>query len=117
MDRQHRKLVAILGLVPYLEPGDTRGRETVLNAFTASARRHFAEEEDLLAALGHPGLGRQRLEHARFLAELQGYQEQVREGRDRVLGSAFEPIGDRLSRHILLHDTWHRAILASRERR
>jgi len=104
LDRQHRRIVTILNRAQYLEADDRRGVETVLNVLVASMRRHFADEEDLLASHGYPGWGRQTREHERCLGVLYGYQVRLRDGRVDEMVAAFEWVGDWFARHLEISD-------------
>jgi hemerythrin-like metal-binding protein len=118
MDRQHRRIFAILGWIRCLEADDRRGAETALNVLTASMRRHFIDEENLLAGHGYPVPGDQRGAHERCLDRLRGYREQLDEGRYAGMAVALERVGIWFARHLEEDDKaygrWLRAMPPAR---
>lgn len=114
LDRQHRRIIAILDRAQYLQAEDRLDIETVFNVLAACLRRHFADEEHLLAAHGYAGLDRQKLEHERCLAELVFFSEHLHDERLAVPSIAFEQIRDRFARHLEVTDKSYELFLRAR---
>jgi len=114
MDRQHRRIFAILDRAQYLDADDRPGLETLLNVLAACVRRHFADEERLLGAHGYPDIERHLQAHAGFLGSLRGYQDYLRDGRTSLMIAAFESIGDWFARHLAVLDRHYVPFLRAR---
>ncbi len=104
MDRQHRRIFAILDRARYLDADDRPGLETTFNVLVACIRRHFADEESLLGANGFPDIEWHQHAHARLLGEVRGYQTCLRDVQTSQVIAAFDSIGDWFARHLAVQD-------------
>lgn len=102
MDAEHRELVAAMNRIHEL---DTRAadRATIEGAIVrlvTLTKRHFADEEKHMAAIGFPDLKRHALIHADMLKKVDAHCAAFRAGNGRVDPAFFDFLVYWLGAHI-----------------
>jgi hemerythrin len=114
MDRQHRKIVKILGRIGYLEADDRQGLEQIFGALTACLCRHFTDEESLLRVHDYPGYEEQKREHERFADRIGAFEKQFRKGVSPEMIGIFTAVLDWFALHVLLQDKQYEPFLTAK---
>jgi hemerythrin len=103
IDQQHRRLGQLLvGLRHHAERQDRAGLQSAIDALARFSARHFATEEQLMAAAYYPFLPQHREEHQRLLASLDQLRGQNLEGLD--LGEGIAELEYGFAHHFLQQD-------------
>lgn len=86
IDFQHRELFKLAN--DALRTADTATEaelDGLVERLLSRIRRHFVDEEALLAQIAYPGLHDHLVEHRRILAEVESFRDRVRDGRRRAV--------------------------------
>lgn len=86
IDFQHRELFKLAN--DALRAVDTATEDELdglIERLLSRIRRHFVDEEALLAQIAYPGLHDHLVEHRRILAEVESFRDRVRDGRRRAV--------------------------------
>jgi hemerythrin len=116
MDRQHKKLIAIINRLIH-EPEATTHSETVselLSGMINYAREHFRDEEALMSEHGCPFKDRQAEQHIAFIQKTVDFCSAVEVGVDIVPQVMAEYLKDWLIHHILEQDMKYRLFFLDR---
>lgn len=81
IDSQHKKLIELIGGIPEHE---TQRDEAMLNEALEYIATHFSEEEDFMAEINYPELGRHKNKHKRLVRILMAYKKKY-DGGDKDL--------------------------------
>ncbi|MDH4157520.1 MAG: bacteriohemerythrin [candidate division Zixibacteria bacterium] len=116
MDRQHRRLIAIINrLDQAVRQG--RGKDEVgqvLNELAAYTRYHFTDEETLMTQHDHPKLENHIEEHRVFVQKIQDCHTQYLYGDPRVATEVLDFLANWLVDHIQGSDKEYGARIAGK---
>ena len=116
LDEQHRTLFALVNTLCEAigRTGVLEGHEAEKRAVLDFARRHFAEEENLMTAHGYPRSATQARAHQALLAQLERLVNAAeRRSRPRQ-DTAVDYLKDWLIRHTLLEDLQYKEFFTER---
>lgn len=109
IDSEHRLLLTMLNDVERLaeqpSPLQTSLVSAALDNLVNAVKRHFASEEQFLAAIGFPDLDRHRTEHAQLGNQMDRFCRTVKRGEQQIDERLLLFLRDWYLRHIILHDS------------
>lgn len=113
VDGQHRQLIDALNA---FHAAVGQGQEVAavrqaLDFLGDYGRRHFTDEEAMLAAQAYPRLEEHRRQHAQFLEQVRGFGSQLADGGVGLAHSMGQFLGNWLVNHILVADKAYAAFL------
>ena len=116
MDRQHKKLVAMLNRL-IAEPEARTNSDTIsdlLSGMINYAREHFRDEEALMSEYSYPFKDRQTEQHTAFTKKVVDFCSAVDVGVDIVPQVMAEYLKDWLIHHILEQDMKYKQFFLDR---
>lgn len=123
LDEQHRQLAVLINRIAEASGVADAGPEAAADPAVAAlleklyreTRRHFEQEEALMAAVDYPGAAEHRREHVMLLGELKSWSLQVRRRNTPVRERDLAELRDWLVGHVVGPDReFARAYLAWR---
>lgn len=102
MDAEHRELVAAMNRIHELDAraADKASIEAAIDRLVTLTKRHFADEEKHMAAIGFPDLKRHALIHQDMLKKVDVHCATFRAGNGRVERAFFDFLVYWLGAHI-----------------
>ncbi len=100
MDLQHKRLVTLLNSLHDAMKEGKAVVDSVLSQLVDYTKKHFAEEEKLMAANGFPALESHKKEHASLTAQLMDFQQQFSEGKVSLTQDLLQFLTQWLGGHI-----------------
>ena len=118
IDRQHAQLIKCLDdLLAYVDGSYSFAATlTALSALLDYTRKHFADEEALLAQWGYPWLTEHTAEHAAITADVEQAWQAMEAGQDldeRIVSTLRTLIIDHINREDIQYADFHRQKTAS----
>lgn len=113
LDAQHKKLFDIVNrLYEAMKAGSGKqAMADTLNQLVQYTQQHFSQEEALLQRAGYAELPTQKIQHARFVAQIKGFSDDVKSGASAVSIELLEFLRNWLTQHILKEDQAYSAAL------